>query len=84
MKESHLRNEMREELAKKDQQLTQLQTREKELQEALTKVQENENISKHDLAVLSKEKVPPFVIYSGCIDSEANCFPCYRKLWKAN
>lgn len=57
MKELQLRNEMREEMAKKDQQLAQLQAREKELQEALNRVQETETNTKHDLAFLSKEKV---------------------------
>jgi hypothetical protein len=57
MKESQLRNEMREEIAKKDLLLTQLQTRTKELQEALSRVQENVTTSKHDLALVLKEKV---------------------------
>jgi hypothetical protein len=57
MKESQLRNEMREEIAKKDLLLTQFQTRTKELQEALSHLQENETTSKHDLALLLKEKV---------------------------
>ena len=57
MKESQLRNEMREEIAKKDLLLTQFQTRTKELQEALSHFQENETTSKHDLALLLKEKV---------------------------
>lgn len=57
MKESQLRNEMREEIAQKDLLLTQLQTRAKELQETLSRVQENETTSKHDVALLLKEKV---------------------------
>ncbi|EFX74348.1 hypothetical protein DAPPUDRAFT_251840 [Daphnia pulex] len=56
MKESQLRNEMREEIAQKDLLLTQLQTRAKELQETLSRVQENETTSKHDVALLLKEK----------------------------
>lgn len=56
-KELQLRNEMRDEIAKKDQLLAQLQSREKELQEALCRAQENEAASKHDLALLAKEKV---------------------------
>jgi hypoxanthine-guanine phosphoribosyltransferase len=57
MKESQLRNEMREEIAQKDLLLTQLQNRAKELQETLSRVQENETTSKHDVALLLKEKV---------------------------
>lgn len=60
MKESQLRNEMREEIAQKDLLLTQLQTRAKELQETLSRVQENETTSKHDVALLLKEKVQWF------------------------
>ena len=56
-KELQLRNEMRDEIAKKDQLLAQLQSREKDLQEALCRAQENEAASKHDLALLAKEKV---------------------------
>lgn len=57
MKESQLRSEMRDEIAKKDLLLLQLQTREKELQEALGRLQENEATNKHDVALLAKEKV---------------------------
>ncbi len=57
MKESQLRNEMREEITKKDQLLQQLQGREQELQETLNRVQESEQTSKHELALLNKEKV---------------------------
>lgn len=60
MKESQLRNEMREEIAQKDLLLTQLQNRAKELQETLSRVQENETTSKHDVALLLKEKVQWF------------------------
>jgi len=44
-------------MAQKDLLLAQLQTRTKELQETLSRVQENETTSKHDLALLLKEKV---------------------------
>ena len=52
-----LRNEMREEIAKKDQLLQQLQTREQDLQETLKRMRESEQTSKHELTLLSKEKV---------------------------
>lgn len=57
MKESQLKSDMREEIAKKDLLLTQLQMQEKELQEELSRLQENEATNKHDLTLLTKEKV---------------------------
>lgn len=64
MKEQQLRNEMREEIAKKDQQLAQFQSRQQELQEALDRLQESETISKQGLGLLSKEKVCQYPRYA--------------------
>lgn len=57
MKEAQVKSELKEAIEKKDRQLEELQSREKELMEALNRLQESDSLARQELATSSKEKV---------------------------
>lgn len=57
MREAALKNELRELLEKKEQQIEALQNKEKELQEMVNSLRESDASNKQELAIVTKEKV---------------------------